>query len=82
MRAYGDPLDGVPDEFGSLLLRDVQLFCTEDELRRLHAYLGTVLEERTFTGKPWHLHFRHHDLLWTEEELNPDVTIIFEGDPA
>jgi hypothetical protein len=79
VRAYGDPLDNTPDEWGDFLLRDVRLVCTEDELRRVYAFIGTVLEEQTFEETSWHVHFRHHDLLWTEAEENPDLTIVYEG---
>jgi hypothetical protein len=89
MRVYGYEVrpddwlerdDDDDDERGPLQLREATLFCTENDLRRVHRFISEVLteadEKRLFELEDWHEHFRDRDPEWTKDE--GDLIIAFD----
>ena len=87
MRTYGyevrpdDSLERNDDDDERLLrLREATLFCTENDLRRVHRFISEVLAEADEKGlfklDGWHEHFRDRDPEWTKDE--GDLIIAFD----
>ena len=73
MRAYGYP-KGDEDADQPTELAEVTLDGSVDELRRLRAFLDSVITEREAAGTlaqtPWHDHLRDRDPAWKEGDAD------------